>query len=81
MRGSVRLGCSAILFSRFQLRETLPTQSGLRFVLTPVMRKVRANEPRGGRFDACGGKRTADDRDLIGAGSDAEGVECQNDHP
>jgi hypothetical protein len=46
-----------------------------------VMRKVRANEPRGGRFDACGGKRTADDRDLIGAGSDAEGVECQNDHP
>jgi hypothetical protein len=55
---------AAILFSRFLLRETLPTQSGLRFVSTPVM----GNEPR-----TTGS--------VIGAGSDAEGVECQNAHP
>jgi hypothetical protein len=44
MPGSVRVGYSAILFSRFLLRETLPTQSGLRFVLTPVMGKRTADD-------------------------------------
>ena len=64
MRGSVRLGCSAILFSRFQLRETLPTQSGLRFVLTSVMRKYARMSPDAAVSTPVMGKRTADDRVL-----------------